>query len=66
MSFEWEWVEAVEAGKCLKEKGFKFDRVNTFMRHAPAGTDTAELEAMMDEYGFIVEKYDGGVDEDED
>ena len=41
----------------LDKKGFKFTGV-TKMWHAPAGTDTDELEAMMEEYGFAVDTYD--------
>ena len=28
------------------------------MWHAPTGTETDEIEAMMDDYGFDVEKFD--------
>ena len=41
----------------LNEQGFKFDGI-TKMWHASTGTDTDEVEAMMDDYGFAVEKFD--------
>lgn len=50
----------------LTEKGFKYDRAGTQLWHAEEGTDTDELEAMFDEYGFTVEKYDNAVENDED
>ena len=46
------------------EKGFKFDRVDTHMWHAPVGTETDELESMFEEYGFNVEYYDDAVAEE--
>ena len=50
----------------LKALGFKFSRI-TMMWHGPVGTDTDEVEAKMDEYGFAVEKYaDAEVDEQEE
>ena len=48
----------------LTEKGFKFDRVDTHMWHAPVGTETDELESMFEEYGFNVEYYDDAVAEE--
>ena len=63
-SFDLDGEDTVAIGKdtyvwknILDKKGFKFEFV-TKMWHAPAGTDTDELEAMMEEYGFAVDTYD--------
>ena len=65
--FDNDGEETVAVGGCtfawkdvLMEHGFEFDG-RTRMWHAPAGTDTDEIEAMMDEYGFAVEKFDTSV-----
>ena len=48
----------------ITNAGFKFDRtINMWL--APVGTDTAELEEMMDKYGFTVDTYDEAMEDDE-
>ena len=48
----------------ITNAGFNFDRtINMWL--APVGTDTAELEEMMDKYGFTVDTYDEAMEDDE-
>ena len=42
--------------------GFQFDRTTMFWL-APAGTDTEDIETMMADYGFPVEKFDNAMEE---
>ena len=42
--------------------GFQFDRTMHFWL-APAGTDTEDIETMMADYGFPVEKFDNAMEE---
>ena len=48
----------------LTKKGFEFDRAITKMWHAPVDTDTDDIEAMMEQYGFNVENFDDAVHEE--
>ena len=41
----------------LMKEGFEFDGVTTYW-HAPEGTETEEIQAMMEEFGFNVELFD--------
>ena len=52
-------------GPDLKKIGFNW-KPATMMWHAPADTDTEELEAKFEEYGFNVDKYDAVADDDEE